>query len=89
MNHRVILHPLYLEDNLINPTIYWLNTKDADTYQKYLDIWHSDYIWKNNNIYETIDWCNKNCVDKVGFTSYNFWYFENEEDMLAFKMRWI
>jgi len=32
MNHRVILHPLYLEDNLINPTIYWLNTKDADTY---------------------------------------------------------
>jgi len=44
--------------------------------------------WAGYDIYEIIDWANNNCLENFGFTINNVWYFESENDMLLFKLRW-
>jgi len=41
------------------------------------------------DIKEIKEWVTKSCKNKVGYRYSNIWYFENEEDMSAFKLRWL
>jgi len=46
------------------------------------------WYWRNYDLEEMIDFCEEQFKNKVYFTKFNQWYFENEEDMIAFKLRW-
>jgi len=65
------------------PNIYWLHD-DSDMF----DMIVFEECWKNYNIDEMKTWCYNNCKNKVGFSAYNTWIFENINDMIFFKLRW-
>ena len=43
--------------------------------------------WTNGLHNKILDWCDSNCSD-IYYNDENCFYFLNQNDMLAFKMRW-
>jgi hypothetical protein len=47
-------------------------------------------LMSDHEIYEIRRWCKENCIDKF-YTSLlkNSWEFEDDEDAMLFKLRWL